>query len=331
MSSTTKPTTYLLTGGAGFIGSHLAERLLSIGHRVLALDNLSTGSANNIAHLLKHERYQFVRAEITDANVIDRMASESDVIVHLAAAVGVKLIVERPVATIETNVMGTEQILKAALRYNCRILLASTSEVYGKGHKFPFSEDDDVLLGPTCRTRWGYAASKMLDEFLGLAYHREYGLDVVIFRLFNTVGARQTGRYGMVIPRFVRQAMAGEPITVYGDGEQRRCFCDVRDVIRAMTGLAGSAEAVGRVFNIGNREEVSMNQLAERIKTLIGSDSPIVHIPYDEAYLPGFEDMQRRVPCTKRIESLLRWSPDYTLDDILKSVHDYEAARDASA
>lgn len=321
------PSTYLITGGAGFIGSHLAEAIVAAGHKVLAIDDLSTGNLDNIAHLSGNPHFQFARANITDAIVMDRLASQANIIIHLAAAVGVKLIVEHPVHTIETNVMGTEAVLQAALRYNCRVLLASTSEVYGKGSKIPFSEEDDVLLGPTSKSRWSYAASKMVDEFLGLAYQREYGLEVIPFRLFNTVGPRQTGRYGMVIPRFVRQALRDEEITVYGDGSQSRCFCDVRDVAQAIIGLAQHPTAAGNVYNVGGAEEVTIRQLAERIKRLTGSSSPLVTIPYSEAYAPGFEDMQRRVPDTTRIKDLLGWQPRRSLDEILQGVIAYERER----
>ncbi len=312
--------TYLITGGAGFIGSHLAEALLVDGHRVRVIDNLSTGSLDNIAHLRSHPHFAFARACITNMIVLDRLASEADVIVHLAAAVGVQLIVERPVHTIETNVMGTEAVLKAALRYGCPTLIASTSEVYGKGCKLPFSEDDDVLLGATSRSRWAYAASKMVDEFLGLAYQREFGLPVVVVRLFNTVGPRQTGRYGMVIPRFIGQALRGEPLTVYGDGMQSRCFCDVRDVVQALIGLMQRPDAAGCVYNVGATEEITIRALAERIIALTSSTSSIIHVPYSEAYAPGFEDMQRRVPDTSRIQALLGWRPQYTLEATLRSL-----------
>jgi UDP-glucose 4-epimerase len=318
--------TYLITGGAGFIGSHLAELLLNNGQHVLAIDDLSTGSMHNIAHLLGSANFHFARASITDEVVLDRLASQADIIMHLAAAVGVQLIVEHPVHTIQTNVMGTEAVLKAALRYGCRTLIASTSEVYGKGHRLPFSEDDDVLLGSTSRSRWSYAASKMVDEFLGLAYHREFGLEVVIARFFNTVGSRQSSRYGMVIPRFVRQALRNEAITVFGDGSQTRCFCDVRDVIQAVAALAQHSAAVGKVFNIGSTEEISIGRLAERVKAQTASASPIEFIPYGEAYAPGFEDMQRRVPDTSRINALIGWAPRYDLAAILGAVIDYESA-----
>ncbi len=320
-------TTFLITGGAGFIGSHLADTLLAADHQVLAIDDLSTGSLDNVAHLKNNPHFRLARASITDETVMDRLTSQSEIIIHLAAAVGVQLIVEHPVHTIETNVMGTEAVLKAALRYGCRVLLASTSEVYGKGSKIPFSEEDDVLLGASSRSRWAYAASKMVDEFLGLAYHEEYGLEVIPFRLFNTVGPRQSGRYGMVLPRFVRQALRGEPISVYGDGSQSRCFGDVRDIVQALTALAHESEAVGRVYNIGSTEEVTIRQLAERIKKMTGSNSPVICIPYSEAYAPGFEDMQRRVPDISRIKALTGWQPRYSLDQILQSVIAYEQDR----
>ena len=319
--------TFFLTGGAGFIGSHLTEAILAGGDRVLAIDNLATGSMDNVAHFLGHPNHRFEQASITDKAVMEQMASEADVIVHLAAAVGVKLIVEHPVQTIETNVMGTEEILRVALRNKCRVLIASTSEVYGKGSKFPFAEEDDVLLGATSKSRWAYAASKMVDEFLGLAYWREFGLDVVPFRLFNTIGPRQTGQYGMVVPRFIRQALGGEPITVYGDGKQRRCFCDVRDVVTAILGLAGHPDAPGRVYNIGGTEEVSIQELAERVVEMTESNSQITKVPYSEAYAPGFEDMERRVPDTGRVHELLGWKPKRSLREILSDVISYEQGR----
>jgi UDP-glucose 4-epimerase len=316
--------TYLITGGAGFIGSHLSDALLAAGQRVLVIDDLSTGRYANVAHHAGNPRFHFARASIRDAIVLDRLASQADVIVHLAAAVGVQLIVQQPVHTIETNVMGTEAVLKAALRYRSRVLIASTSEVYGKGSRIPFSEDDDVLLGPSSKSRWSYAASKMVDEFLALAYRDEYGLEVVPVRLFNTVGPRQTGRYGMVIPRFVGQALAGEPITVYGDGQQSRCFCAVSDVVAALIGLSTEPAAPGRVYNVGSEEETTIMALAELVRELTGSRSPIVTIPYAEAYAPGFEDMQRRVPDTSRVRALLGWQPRLSLQETLQSVIAYE-------
>lgn len=313
-------TTYLITGGAGFIGSHLTDFLIAHGHHVLVIDNLSTGRWSNIQHLQASRQFHFAEADITTEVVLDRMASQADVIIHLAAAVGVQLVVEQAVHTIDTNVIGTERVLKAAARYRRPILLASTSEVYGKGSRLPFAEDDDIVLGPTSRSRWGYAASKMIDEFLGLAYYRELGLPVTIFRLFNTVGPRQTGRYGMVIPRLMQQALAGERLTIYGDGTQTRCFCDVADVVEAVVGLALNPNARGKVFNIGSSEEVSINELANRIKQITASPSPLEYVPYAQAYAPGFEDMQRRVPDISRIQVLLGWSPRLSLNDTLTRI-----------
>jgi len=316
--------TYLITGGAGFIGSHLSDVLLGAGQRVLSIDDLSTGRLANIAHLLGRPDFHFAQAPIADKVVLDRLASQADVIVHLAAAVGVQLIVEHPVHTIETNVGGTEAVLRAAHTYRARVLIASTSEVYGKGSKVPFAEEDDVLLGATSKSRWGYAASKMIDEFLALAYHREKGTPVTVARFFNTVGPRQTGQYGMVVPRLMRQALRGEPLTVFGDGTQRRCFCDVRDVVQAVVGLAHHPGAVGRVFNVGSEEEISINDLAARVKAAAGSKSAITHVPYETAYAPGFEDMARRVPDISRVKALLGWTPRRTLDETLAAVRDHE-------
>lgn len=310
----------LITGGAGFIGSHLAEALLAMGKQVSVLDDLSTGRFENIAHLVDHPAFSFAIDSITNHMVLDRLASECQVIIHLAAAVGVQLIVEHPVHTIETNIMGTEAVLQAAGRYRAKVLIASTSEVYGKGVRVPFREEDDVVLGPTNKSRWSYAATKMVDEFLALAYHQSRDLPVVIVRLFNTVGPRQTGRYGMVIPRFIKQALAGEPITVFGDGGQSRCFCDVSDTVRALIGLVGHNDAVGRVFNVGSTEEITILDLAERVRMITGSHSPIQLIPYDQAYAPGFEDMRRRVPDITRIHSLIGWRPQRDLDAILADV-----------
>lgn len=328
MSSVSKPDTkrFLITGGAGFVGSHLADALLRIGHKVVVIDNLSTGRLENISHLLDHPLFRMVRADVNDAIVLDRYASESQVIIHLAAAVGVKLIVERPVHTIETNIMGTEAVLVAAQRYGCRTLIASTSEVFGKGARVPFHEDDDVVLGNTTRHRWAYAASKMIDEFLGLAYFTERGLPVVVARLFNTVGPRQTGHYGMVIPTFMRQALLGKPITIHGSGEQRRCFCDVRDVVRALISLSEHPNALGRVFNVGGTREITINGLADLIIAATRSKSDVRKIPYEEAYGPGFEDMMRRVPDTSRIESLIGWAPTITLESTIEAVRDQMTA-----
>lgn len=317
----------LVTGGAGFIGSHLSELLVHQGHHVVAIDDLSTGSLDNIQHLLPLPNFQFVRETILNAQVLDRLCSESDVIVHLAAAVGVKLIVEDPVYTINTNIMGTESVLTTANRYGCKVLIASTSEVYGKGIKVPFSEEDDCLIGPTTHSRWAYATSKAVDEFLGLAYHRQYGLPVVIMRFFNTIGPRQTGRYGMVVPRFVRQALKGEALQVYGDGEQTRCFADVSDIVLAISTLASHPKAVGEVFNIGSTEEISIRTLAERIIQLTGSHSEVQYVPYAQAYAPGFEDMQRRVPSIEKISKWIGYQPKYRLDETLKRVIDYENSK----
>ncbi len=321
-----KPRRVLITGGAGFIGSHLAEALLARGNRVTVIDNLSTGSFENIAHLTAHPLFRFAIDTITNEVVMDRLVSECDLIIHLAAAVGVRLIVEHPVHTIETNVNGTEAVLRLAARYRVKVLIASTSEVYGKRNHVPFCEDDDVVLGPTSRSRWAYAASKMVDEFLGLAYYREKGLPVVIFRLFNTVGPRQTGRYGMVIPRFVKQALNGEPLTVYGDGSQSRCFMHVADAVRAIEGLASHPGAVGRVFNVGSTEEVTILDLARRVLQQVDGqvdENRIRFVSYDQAYAEGFEDMKRRVPDVRRIRTLLGWEPRYSLDNILKDVVEY--------
>lgn len=313
----------LITGGAGFIGSHLAEELLARGHQVTIIDDLSTGSFENIAHLRAHANFRFAIDTITNEVVMDRLVSECDLIFHLAAAVGVMLIVERPVYTIETNILGTNTVLKTALRYRTKVLIASTSEVYGKGNRIPFREDDDVVLGATSRSRWAYAASKMVDEFLGLAYHREKDLPVVLFRLFNTVGPRQRGRYGMVIPRFVEHARSGKNLPVFGDGQQTRCFLHVRDAVEAIIRLSEHPEAVGQVFNIGSTEEISIGALAEKIIHLAAhspGSSKIEFIPYSQAYAAGFEDMQRRVPDISKIRALTGWQPTLSLDDILRDL-----------
>ena len=317
-------TSILITGGAGFIGSHLCETLIESGHHVVAMDDLSTGSLDNIRHLDGTPEFQFVRETIMNSQVLDRLASGADTIIHLAAAVGVKLIVENPVRTITTNIMGTEAVLSAANRYGCKVLIASSSEVYGKGVRVPFREDDDRLMGSTSHSRWSYAASKAVDEFLGLAYHQQYGLPVVILRFFNTVGPRQTGRYGMVVPRFVRQALRSQPLTVFGDGMQSRCFADVADVTNAVVKLMDHPDAVGGVYNIGSTEEITICDLAQRVIDMIGSQSEIQYIPYDQAYAPGFEDMQRRVPSLDKINRLISYKPQYSLDDILNRVIDYE-------
>ena len=311
---------FLITGGAGFIGSHLAEALLARGDMVTIIDNLSTGRFENVQHLVSNPRFGSAIDSIANETVLDRLASQCDILIHLAATVGVDLVVRSPVQTILTNVDGTEVVLRTARRYRAKTLIASSSEVYGKGARIPFHEDDDVLLGPTCRARWAYAASKMIDEFLGMAYHHEYGLPVVSFRLFNTVGPRQVGRYGMVMPRFVSAALAGKTLQVYGDGMQTRCFCHVRDVVRAIIALAQEPTAVGRVFNIGSTDPISILDLARRVIALTHSSSDIVFVPYDQAYAEGFEDMARRVPDTSRIQQAIGWEPQSTLDDIILDV-----------
>lgn len=319
----------LITGGAGFIGSHLAEALLSAGHRVTIMDDLSTGRFENIAHLVGQPAFHFAIDSITNDMVLDRLTSECDMVFHLAAAVGVELIVRQPVHTIQTNVMGTEAVLRTAARYRARVLIASTSEVYGKGSRVPFSEEDDVLLGPTKKNRWAYAASKMVDEFLGLAYYHEKNLPVTIMRFFNTVGPRQTGRYGMVVPRLVGQTLAGQPLTVYGDGQQSRCFCDVADVVRAALALAERSDTVGEVFNVGGTEEITILNLARLILQVLTPQSPptvddprIRFVPYADAYAPGFEDMRRRVPDTSKLHALTGWTPAVPLAETIQRVAD---------
>ena len=274
--------------------------------------------------MVKNPNFHYAIDTITNNNVLDRIASKCDVIYHLAAAVGVQLVVEKPVLTIETNFKGTEAVLKAALRYRSKVIITSTSEVYGKGDRLPFKEDDDVLFGPTVNSRWTYAGSKMMDEFLALAYHQEKGLPIVVCRLFNTIGPRQTGRYGMVVPRFIKQALAGDPITVYGDGEQRRSFTWVGDVVQGLVQLAETPEAVGEVFNIGNYQDISILELAQLVKKMTGSSSEIVIIPYEEAYKEGFEDMRRRLPDISKIHELTGYEPTLVLEEILEKVIDYE-------
>ena len=286
---------------------------------------MSTGNFANVESFADHPNYAFAIDDLSNALVLDRLASEADAIIHLAAAVGVMLVVEKPTETIETNVLGTHAVLNAARRYRCRTIIASTSEVYGKGAKIPFAEDDDILLGPSSHSRWCYAASKLVDEFLGLAAYREHNLPVSVVRFFNTVGPGQTGRYGMVVPRFVRQALRGEPITVYGDGEQSRCFCHVHDTVRALLALLDSPEkAAGEVFNIGSGQEVTINQLAQAIIDRADSISAVTHIPYSEAYAPGFEDMRRRVPSTDKLHSAVGWQTTKDLDNILSDVITHE-------
>jgi UDP-glucose 4-epimerase len=310
----------LITGGAGFVGSHLSEALLDRGDEVFILDNLSTGSIENVVHLKANPRFHYTIDTVANEPVLAELIDRCDIIVHLAAAVGVKLIVEQPVHTIETNVHGTEVVLKHANKKKKLVLIASTSEVYGKSTDVPFREDADLVLGPTAKHRWAYACSKMIDEFLALAYWKEKKLPVIIVRLFNTVGPRQTGQYGMVIPNFVRQALAGQPITVFGDGTQSRSFTYVGDVVKAMVALIDDPRAIGQVFNIGNGNEISIRQLAEKVKTLTGSSSEIVLVPYDKAYEAGFEDMPRRVPDIGRIQALVGYAPTVELDETLTRV-----------
>lgn len=310
----------LLTGGAGFVGSHLSEALLDLGDQVQVLDDLSTGSIDNIQHLKGREGFEYIIDSVMNERLTAELIDRADVVFHLAAAVGVKLIVDEPVRTIETNVHGTEVVLKHASKKGKLVVVFSTSEVYGKSMAIPFSEDADLVIGPTSKHRWAYACSKAIDEFLALAYWKERQLPVIVARLFNTVGPRQTGQYGMVIPNFVRQALSGAPITVFGDGQQRRAFGYVGDVVGALIKLVHEPQAVGKVFNIGNTEEISILELARRIKELTGSKSDIVLIPYDEAYEEGFEDMPRRVPDLTRISSLVGYAPTVNLDEILNLV-----------
>src|SRR6202140_3101483 len=317
----------LITGGAGFIGSHLAERLLLRGDEVLLMDDLSTGSMENIRHLKKFERMHYFLEPIENRQLLTELVDEADVIFHLAAAVGVKLIVESPVRTIETNVNGTQLVLEAACKKRKLVFTASTSEVYGKNVNVPFHEDADLVLGPTTKGRWSYAASKALDEFLALSYWKEKRQPVVVVRLFKTVGPRQTGRYGMVLPNFVRQALEGAPITVYGTGKQSRCFCDVRDSVEAILRLVATDKAVGEVTKIGKDFEGAIEDLAQRVREQAGSSSPIQHIPYDQAYEPGFEDMFRRVPCLDKLETLTGFRPKTALPEIIDRVVAYQGRK----
>jgi UDP-glucose 4-epimerase len=310
----------LITGGAGFVGSHLAEALLDRGDEVFIIDNLSTGSIDNVVHLKHNPKFHYTIDSVANEPVLAELIDRADIVVHLAAAVGVKLIVEQPVHTIETNVHGTEVVLKHANKKKKLVLIASTSEVYGKSADVPFREDADLVLGPTVKHRWAYACSKMIDEFLALAYWKERKLPVIVVRLFNTVGPRQTGQYGMVIPNFVRQALAGHPITVFGDGTQSRSFTYVGDVVTAMVALIDEPRAIGQVFNIGNGHEITIRELAEKVKKMTGSSSEIVTVPYDRAYEAGFEDMPRRVPDITRIQTLVGYRPTVDLDETLTRV-----------
>ena len=313
----------LITGGAGFIGSHLSDALLDRGDEALILDNLSTGSIENIAHLKGRRGFEYFVDSVENEPLLAELIDRSDVVFHFAAAVGVKLIVEQPVHTIETNVHGTEVVLKHANKKKKLVVVASTSEVYGKSNDVPFREDSDLVLGPTRKHRWAYACSKAIDEFLALAYWKERKLPIIIVRFFNTVGPRQTGQYGMVIPNFVRQALAGEPITVFGDGNQSRAFTHVSDVVGALLQLIAEPRAIGQVINIGTTQEVTIRDLAERVRTLSGSQSPIKLVPYDEAYESGFEDMPRRLPDLTKVSELIGYEPHHSLDDILIQVIEY--------
>jgi UDP-glucose 4-epimerase len=313
----------LITGGAGFIGSHLCEALLNKGYEVGVIDNLSTGRKRNIQHLLTNENFEFFQTTIMNEWVLEDLISQSDVVYHLAAAVGVKLIIEKPVETIETNIRGTENVLKFANKARKKTLIASTSEVYGKYPHKTLRETDDRQYGPTTAHRWSYAASKAIDEFLALAYHKEYSHPIIIARLFNTVGPRQVGRYGMVLPNFVKQALRNEPITIFGDGKQSRSFTYVDDSVKVLIGLMENDEAIGKVFNVGNSKEVTIEELAKRVKQLSGSKSELLYIPYEEAYEGGFEDMHRRCPDNSAIKKLLGYKPSKTLDEIIQSTIDY--------
>ncbi|MBS1801652.1 MAG: GDP-mannose 4,6-dehydratase [Acidobacteria bacterium] len=313
----------LITGGAGFIGSHLTEALLSRGDEVLIMDDLSTGSSENIRHLKNIPKLNYWIDSVMNKALLAELVDESDIVVHLAAAVGVRLIVESPVRTIETNIKGTELVLEAARKKKKKVFIASTSEVYGKSAHFPFREEDDLVLGSTDKGRWSYAASKALDEFLALAYWKERKLPVVVGRFFNTIGPRQTGQYGMVVPNFVRQALEGRPITVFGTGKQSRCFCYVGDTVAAILKLLDAPESVGQVFNIGSSEEISIEGLAKLIKAKLSSSSPISYIPYDQAYEAGFEDMPRRIPSTAKIERCIGWRPSTSLDSTIDLIAEH--------
>jgi UDP-glucose 4-epimerase len=320
----------LITGGAGFIGSHLAERWLMEGWEVAVLDDLSTGSLANIDHLKHRSDFKFAFGSVMEGSLLNELMDSCDVVYHLAAAVGVRLIVENPVQTITTNVHGTEAVLSAAVRARIPVFIASTSEVYGKSTAIPFREDADLVLGPTTKARWSYAASKALDEFLGIAYWRHRGVPATIVRFFNTVGPRQSGRYGMVLPTFVRQAMRGDAITIFGDGEQRRCFGFVADVVEALIRLARAPGISGEVINIGNDREITVNELALLVKRTVNSSSPIIHIPYDSAYGPGFEDMFRRVPCLQKLHRLTGYRPETPIEEVVTTVVEHERSKYAA-
>ncbi len=314
----------LVTGGAGFVGSHLAERLLERGDEVYILDDLSTGAINNITHLKANPRFHYTVDSVMNERLLAELVDSSDNVYHLAAAVGVFLVVESPVYTIENTVRGTELVLKWANKKKKKVIITSTSEVYGKSTRFPFNEADDLVIGPSSMGRWSYASSKLLDEFLGLAYYREYHLPVTIARLFNTVGPRQTGRYGMVIPRFVGQALSNEPLTVFGTGQQSRCFTYVKDAVDALIGLMDNPATPGQIYNIGNPEEITIEKLAQTIIAKTGSRSTITYVPYSEAYQEGFEDMPRRVPDIEKIGAAIGYRPKFGLDEILDRVIEYQ-------
>ncbi|MEM4247885.1 MAG: GDP-mannose 4,6-dehydratase, partial [Candidatus Nanoarchaeia archaeon] len=309
--------------GAGFFGSNLVESLIADGHHVTVVDDFSTGSMKNLASVEKSASLDMVEGDILEIPELEYLVSRSDIVFHLAAAVGVELVVHDPVKTISINVHGTERVLKGAARKNTRVIITSTSEVYGKSDKASFSENDDLLIGPPTHSRWSYASSKLLDEFLGMAYFRAMKLPVTIVRLFNTVGPRQTGRYGMVLPRFISRALRNETIEVYGDGEQTRCLCHVQDTVRALRLLECNSQSYGRVFNIGGTEQISINHLAEKVILRLGSKSSIRHVPYEEAYEPGFEDMKHRFPDTRAINQRTGWSPNYSLEQIIDSTANY--------
>lgn len=318
---------YLVTGGAGFIGSHLVERLLKDGHQVTVLDDLSTGRMDNLSDVISHSRLQLIRDSVASERTVDLAVRDADVIYHLASAVGVKLIVDQPVQTIRTIIRGTEVVLESAYRFNRPVLITSSSEVYGKGARVPFTEEDDVVMGSTSHTRWCYAYAKGIDEFLGLAYYRQFGLGVTIVRLFNTVGPRQVGMYGMVLPRFVSAALKGEPIQVYGDGRQSRCFCHVSDIVEALVRLMNTPGARGQVYNLGSNEETTIENLARKVIEMTDSTSPIEYVPYEQAYGQQFDDLPRRVPDLRRIQNAIGFEPKWSLDQIIQSVIEDQARR----
>jgi UDP-glucose 4-epimerase len=321
---------YLITGGAGFIGSHLADRLIARNDSVVALDDLSTGSVENVGHLKDEPRFRLEHGSILDPDIVRRLTAETDAVVHLAAAVGVKLIVERPLESFITNIRGTQIVLEAAAESGRKILVTSTSEIYGKNTSGPLHEDADRILGSPLKSRWSYSAAKAADEMFANAYWRERGTPTIIVRLFNTVGPRQTGEFGMVVPRFVRQALHNEDLTVYGDGTQRRCFCHIADVVDALVGVIDHPEAVGGVFNVGSQSEITIDDLADAVIRMTGSSSGVVHIPYDLAYEQGFEDMQRRTPDTTRLRELTGWAPTRSFEEILSDVIAFERAHRTS-